>query len=207
MHDDEWDALALVLDQWWPGRFDVAADRGYRMALDAYDPDQVAGALQALLRTGGDFRPKVREIVALIESDPDEPTFEEAAAAIWGANGILRARPDRRLFTSEADRFMAEDDAAMAAAARCHPLIAGFVASQGVRRLRTTNIDDPDYGTLRRKELREAFDGFRENTERREALRLIAGGGRRRGGELRKLDVLGALGHAPAAELTTGDAA
>lgn len=193
MTDQEWDAIASLLEHGWPGGFSEEAGDAYRVFLATRDAGAVLAALQRLVQRGGTFRPSAAEIVAALDPDPGRPTFEEAYAALFGPRGVVHARPD---------------EAAMERAERVHPYLAAFVRVQGLDRLRTIGVDDPDYGAIERHRLREAWDRNVEACDGRvregRALSALGQGG----GDLRRLDPLAALypdgGALP--QLTGGDA-
>lgn len=188
---DTWDAFCGLVDEAWPGTFDAEAASSWRVLLDDIDPDAALIALRRLLLKGQRFRPSVSELLAAVRSDPSRPTFEEAYRLIFGAGGVLRARPVVRAWASEADRARAEVEAIEKRAGTVHPLVGQFVVRQGIDRLRRLGLDDPDYGPLRRKELQVAWDVHVEAFDGREIHALAAGTGRE---GLRQLDPLAALG-------------
>lgn len=195
---DEWASLCLIIEEGWPGEFTDAAEQAWRLLLDDYDAGQVLAAVKGLVARGGAFRPSVAEVVAEIRRDPSRPTFEEMCWLVFGPGGILKARPaPGGRYDNEAHMLKARDDAALDRAREFHPLVSSFVERFGVARLRTLDLEDPEYGELRRRDLREAWDRHREAMEGREVTALVAG---RRDG-LRALDPLAAVG-APRKQIT-----
>lgn len=201
MTNEEWDTFAMLLDKGfkWKEPFGPAHEFTYRTLLDGYEPEQIAAVLRMLVARGQVFGPTPGEIVAAIRKDPGAPTFEEAYRLIFGAGGVLRARlpydgpvldPERR-----------RDAAARARMAEIHPLVASFVDRYGQDRLRMLEVDHPDYGDLKRKELREAWDRHCEAMEGREVAALASG---RRDG-LRAFDPLTAIGGGVRRELGAGE--
>jgi hypothetical protein len=85
--------------------------------------------------------------------------------------------------------LQARSHSAVGRAYALHPLLGDFVERYGVHRLRMLPVDDPDYGELRRRELREAWNRHREATEERDVAALAS----RRRGELRRFDPLRSL--------------
>ena len=190
---DEWASLCLLIEEGWPGEFGDAAEKAWRVLLDDYDADRVLRAVKALVARGGKFRPSVAEVVAEIRHDPSRPTFEEAYRLIYGRGGVLRARLPYAGPIVDADARRGE--AMRARMSEIHPLVAAFVDRFGLGRLRALAVDDPDYGELRRKELREAWDRHVEAVDGREIAQFASG---RRDG-LQAFDPLAVLG-APGAD-------
>jgi len=196
MTTDEWESICFLIEEWWPpspaeGEFDDARRRAWRLALDGFAADAIAAALRALLARGGKWRPRPSEVIAEIRKDPSKPTFEEAYRLIFGRGGALKARPPRgQTYANEAAMIGAHDDAAQARAWELHPLVGSFVERYGVRRLATLEIDHPEYGELKRRELREAWDRHCEAMDGRDVAALAAG---RRRGELAAFDPLAAI--------------
>lgn len=189
----EWQQLAGLIEEWWPGEFDEPKANAWRIALDDFDAAEVLGALKMLLARGGTFRPSVAELIGEIRRDPTKPTFEEAYQLIYGPRGVMRAtpRPGGR-YDNEAAMLKARNDARLERAQQLHPLVAEFVYRYGVDRLSRLEVDDPDYGQLRLKDLRDAWDRHCEAMEGRDVAELVAGqAGRLRG--LGRFDPLRAL--------------
>lgn len=184
---DEWAGICLLIEEGWPGEFGDAAEKAWRVLLDDYDAVQVLRAVKLLVTRGGKFRPSVAEVVAEINYDPSKPTFEEVYRLIFGRGGVLRARVSYAGPIVDADQK--REKAMRARMTEIHPLVASFIDRYGLSRLRTLELDDPDYGELRRKELREAWDRHVDAMDGREAAALVAG---RRDG-LRGLDPLAVL--------------
>jgi hypothetical protein len=188
---DEWETLCLLLEEGWPGEFTEATARAWRLLLDDFSAEQVLVAIKSLVARGGTFRPSVAEVTAAIRKDPSAPTFTEAYALIYGKGGVIRARPKYagRLITDE-DRNRAMLDRA----SELHPLVAAFVNRYGLHRLRMLEVDDPEYGELRRKELAGEWDQFCEAMEGRDVAALVSG----RRGEIGRFDPMSVLGAKPA---------
>lgn len=194
---ETWDAFCGLIDEGWPGTFDEKAARSWRVLLDGVEPGQAVAAMRRLLFTGQRFRPSASELLGELRRDPGAPTFEEAYRLIFAPGGVLAARPGNGgpvTYSSEADRRALLNQAATDRAAELHPLVAGFVARQTPARLRALEVDDPDYGELRRKELRDSWDRHVEAFTGRETAALAAGTGRT---GLRQLDPLASLGLTP----------
>lgn len=158
--------------------------------------EQAIGALRSCEAT---FPPSAGELFRAARVDPALPTFDEALFLIRRAQ---RARATG-LFTSEAQMLAAIDEAALEQLRRiAHPLVVAFAERQGMRRLASLELDDPEYGELRRRELRDAWDRHLEACDGREVAAIAAG---RRDG-LQRLDPLAAIA-GPARELPAGDGA
>jgi hypothetical protein len=201
MTDQEWESICFLVEEWWPpspaeGEFDEHRRRSWRLALDGFEADAIAQAIKALLIAGGKWRPRVAEVIGQLRKDPSKPTFEEAYQLIYGSRGVLRAQPIVSIFPSESDRARAYAQAAKDRVAGMHPLVAAFVSRYGVDRLRNLEVDHLDYGDLKRRELREAWERHCEALDGRNIAALAAG----RRGEIGRLDPLAALGGGPAPE-------
>lgn len=177
----------------WPGtmatwgREAIAAFVG-ELEARGLDPDTALRAIRTW-PAGSDFPPSAPNLAAAARRDVAAPTSDEIFQLIFGRRGILRARPPYTGFVT-AETI---EEARLARAAEMHPLVAGFVRVQGLRRLSLLEVDDPEYGELRRKELAEAWARFVEAHEGREAEEMAAlGAGETRSG-LRRLDPLEAL--------------
>lgn len=184
---DEWEAFCALLEEGWPGTFDDSTAEAWRVLLDSTPPQVAVEALRRLLLEGRRFRPSVSELLAATRDDPSQPTFDEAYWLIFGPRGALRAR-STGVALHEGEQRQSENDAALERARTMHPLIASFMERQGLDRLRMLPLDDPDYGEIRRKELREAWERHCEATEGRVIAALASGSG-----ELRQLDPLASL--------------
>jgi hypothetical protein len=186
--NDEWDSLCLLLEEGWPGEFGEGARGAWRVMLNDYTVEEVFRAIKGLVARGGKFRPSVAEVVAEIRQDPSSPTFEECYQLIYGRGGVLRARPERATVirpedVSRAQKERLED---------VHPLVRSFVERQGLGRLERLELNDPVWGELRRKELREAWDAHCEAMEGRDVAALVSG----RRGEIGRFDPMAVLGGA-----------
>jgi hypothetical protein len=192
--EEEWLTFTLLVDHGWPGAFGEAEATAWRRLLDPYEPQACVAALQRLVAKGGAFRPSVAELVAEIHSDPTEPGFAEMVQLVYGhPHGVLAARVTGA-WRTERERRRLADEAASERARDLHPLVAAFVASMGVQRLREINLDDPDYGNARRAQLKAEWEDFRARATQRQAHAIAAGREPRAG--LAKFDPLAALGRA-----------
>lgn len=190
-HDDEWESFAALLEDGWPGEFDDRAADTYRVLLGDLEPPQAVSALRALLRTSK-WRPSAAELVQAAETDHRRPTFDEAFHVLFEhSRSPLKA---------------ASTGDAVARAMAFHPLIARFVQVVGRDRLAYLEVFDPDYGRVRRQELRTTWMEIDETTRGRDVAAMVAGSGERRG-QLGRLDPLRALGVAdrPRLRAVTGE--
>ncbi len=188
----EWDALCLLIEEAWPYPFDDAAAKAWRVLLDDYDAAQVFAAIKACVARGVSERPSVSILVAEIRRDPGKPTWAEAYTLIFGRYGVLRARTTvRKSCWDEGERDRLNDEAAWERAGELHPLVGAFVRSQGLDRLRSLRLDDPEYGAARRKQLADEWEEFVDANETRDVAVLVAGRSGR--GELGRFDPLHAL--------------
>lgn len=199
---EQWETLCLLIEEGWPGEFDDSAAKAWRLFLDDYDAEQVLVAVKSLVARGGRFRPSVAELVAQIRHDPSTPTFEEAYRLIYGARGVLRARPSETSFRDGSAMARAYHEARLARAHELHPLVATFVERCTPDWLGALEVNHPDYSELRRKELREAWDRHCEAMDGRDVAALASG---RRRGELARLDPLAALGMRKPAQIGSGE--
>jgi len=195
---DEWETLCLLIEEGWPGEFNDATAKAWRVLLDDYDAPAVLAAIKALVAKGGAFRPSVAEVVAMIRHDPGRPTFEEFYRLCYGRHGFLRATLPYTGPVRESEKR--RDEAARARIAGMHPLVGAFVERFGLGRLRTLEVDHDTYGELNRKDLREAWDRHVEAMDGRDVAALASG---RRDG-LRAFDPLTVLGGKAAGELEAG---
>lgn len=142
------------------------------------------------------FPPSAPELLGLARHDPSKPTFVEALRLIYGVGGILRARPAETSFADEGERGRAYEQAAYKRAAEMHPLIASFVGRYGLDRLRALELDHPDYGDLKRRDLEAAWNAHVEAMDGRDLAALVL---HPRGEGLHRHDPLAALGAKPPA--------
>lgn len=191
-----------LLDNGWPGDLTPGQVKAYQTLLDGTDPEVVVAGLRRLLHRGQRFRPSAAELLGAANHDPSRPTFDEAYRLIFGARGILAARPTVRNYTDIGDRAAAYRTAARERAASMHPLVGAFVERQGLDRLRGLDLTNPQWGAKRRDDLKTAWEEHVEAFEGREVAALASGEGRE---GLRRLDPLAGLGvPRPQLEPTTG---
>lgn len=197
--DDQWAQLLSLLEHGFAASepFTPAAANAYRVLMDGIEPEPAIAAVRQLVHQGQTFRPKPGEIAALARRDAGAPTFDEAYELIFGRGGALHARPaGPQVFHgshADAQRAMQQSkrDAVLERASGMHPLIRSFVELQGVERLLQLPIADPDYGELRRAELRDAWDRHVQAGDVRQVAALASGT------DPRRLDPLAALGIRP----------
>jgi hypothetical protein len=200
---DDWTLLAGLIDEWWPGEFGETAAEAWRVGLEGYESTQVGAALRALLARGGTFRPSVSEIIAEIRRDPAKPTFAEAYTLIFGRDGVLSVRTRvSKAWWEAGERERLDDEAKLERARELHPLISAFIHTQGLDRLKRLDIDHPEYGEVRRKQLQGEWEEFCDANETRDVAELVAGRGR---GELGRFDPLRVLPAAARAQLKVID--
>lgn len=170
----EWDAFCGLLDEAWPGDFDDDTAATWKALLSQVVPQAAVEALKRLLLEGRRFRPSVSELLAEVRADPSQPTFEEMLMLVYRA----AARDERIAWLAERSS-----------------LVSAFVRLQGPERLFTLQLDDPQWGEQRRRELREAWTNFLQTADRREVAAIASGR------DLRQLDPLASL------QIGAGDAA
>lgn len=190
----EWNRLwALVVALWAPRAKAPSVDQlELSLPLLADVPFEAAQrVVQAWSARGEDWPPTAGQIAReyraadLPALQAGRPTFEEAYRLIYGRGGLLSRSCDPDTI---------------------HPLVRSFAVRQGLDRLRVLPVEDPDYGELRRKELREQWDRHVEAMEGRE-LQVLSLPSAERGQGLRQLDPLSALGAHGPRELEAGDTA
>jgi hypothetical protein len=138
-------------------------------------PAQALVAIRACPATQA-FPPSVAELAGIArEAESPTPTFEEALRGIYGKGGIVRARPDERMFDTLADQARAYRDARHARAAAAHPLVGTFAVNYGVEELYHLPINDPEWGPVRRRELAEAWERHVKTADRRQRVAIAAG--------------------------------
>jgi hypothetical protein len=171
MTTEEWDTLALLLDKGfkWREPFGTAHETTYRVLLEGYEGEQIAYALRALIARGQVFGPTPGEIVAVIRHDPERPTFAELLAQLYDAGGVFGFKRSNVTIS---------------------PWVTAFVERYGRERLRMLEINDPDRGGLRLRDLEQSWTAFLEATEGRAIHELAARSGR---GTLGRIDPLAAI--------------
>lgn len=136
--------------------------------------------LNAQAAAGARFAPGAADIAGAFAAAqrPSTPTFDEMFLMVFGdgrGGGILR-------------REMRQEDLD-----RVHPLVASWVVRSGPQRLASLEVFCPDYGELRRRDLRVSWEQHVEAFAGREQVAAaLPPGDRERG--LQRLDPLAALG-------------
>jgi hypothetical protein len=121
--------------------------------------------VQRLIQRGDHFRPSIAEVVAALDVDADLPTWSEAYTAIIG----ICWKPSRLDEAHEAVRL--------------------FVEAQGLGRLQTLPLNDPDWGHVEQRRLGDQYAEFVERyRERQREGRALEALGRSHRGELGKPD-------------------
>lgn len=148
MTDDEWDAIAYVLEEGWHGQFPDDKRRVTRMFIDAYDPEVVMAALHRIAQNGKPFRPESPEIIKAIRdvTVPPVPSWAEAWHVVQRA--MSRSGRDGISKTME---WLRE---------RQHPVVAAFVDVEDLRQLTMTEFWDPEWGPARIKGLEQRWAQF-----------------------------------------------
>lgn len=179
--DEQWAFFVTVLRRGFASRdpMDEADEDVYRFLLRDVDPADAMRAVEEMVLDGQALRPRPGEVAARCRRDPSAPTWEEARELVFGDRGILRTMAARRLTTMDLLR------------GEFHPLALSFVDRMGPARLAAEPVHDPEYGALRLRDLRGAWERHCEALEGREVAALARGEGR---AGLRRLDPLAALG-------------
>jgi hypothetical protein len=160
MTEAEYADIVELLRGWWDGEFSDATARAWGVELLAHPAPDVYAALRERLHEGKPWRPKLPELLELLERDHSTPTWPEAFQAIFGAGGILSARPPRgRRYGHEGERQMAERQAILDRAALSHPLIDVFV-TQYIDQLRDARVFHEGYGWKERDRLGAQWTEF-----------------------------------------------
>lgn len=173
--DRQWDVFCSLIDEGWHGTFSDETADAWRILLDGIEPEAAVRGLRVLLHEGRPHRPSASEVLAAARRDPSRPTFDEAYRLMFGPGGCVLGPNGGHVAV--------------------HPLVSAFVLRQGHDRLRQLPLDDPDYGHLTRRDLRQAWDAHVVAFEGREVAVAALGQG---GGDLRQLDPLTVLRHAAA---------
>ena len=195
---DEQRAVARALLGSWPGTVTAWGKDAFAAYIDelrarGLTADRVLVAVRTW-PAGSDFPPSAPNLAAAARNDPSKPTFEEAYRLIYGPGGILRAQPVDRTFPDGVSMARAYNEARTVRAGEVHPLVGSFAVRFGLERLGALEVDHPEYGGLKRKELREAWDRHCEAMEGRDVAALVSG---ERRGELGRFDPLAVVGRRP----------
>lgn len=164
-----------------------------RLSLPVVEPIEFEPAAQWLggqAAAGEKYAPGAADLVAAFRrtNDLSTPTFDEAFQLVFGQGSRLLSR----------NVTQADLDAA-------HPMVASWVVRSGIERLRMLPVFDPQYGELRRADLRRSWEAHVEAMgERAQAAAMLPPADRERG--LAKMDPLAALGIEPQKRLVSGQA-
>jgi hypothetical protein len=173
---EEWIPVARKLRNCWRGDFSDEMAGDYFDMLASFPGEVVEGAVKALVLDPKPWVPAVPEIIGQIRKmvEPPVPAWPEVR------NALLRA-----LSVGAKRNYFASDEEKQVKAVRwleekIHPVVARFFEMETYERLARIEWDDPEYGMLREKELRERWEEFidvaRARMERGLALEAAGGG-------------------------------
>jgi hypothetical protein len=187
---EQWKMFTAILKRGFVAKdpFTPDDENVYRLLLDSIDPEKALAAVREIVLEGQALRPRPGEIVERARRDRSRPTFDEAYQLIFGPGGAMSARLPKEFDSIE----RGQNEATVRRARELHPLVGEFVVRQGPGRLRRLPLEDPQYGELHRRDLREAWERHVQMFEGRELAALSEG--RPAGEGLRQLDPLAALG-------------
>lgn len=188
MTDDEWDTIVYVLANGWEGDFDEHQQRVARMFLDPYPPEAVLAGLNKLAQNGKPWMPKAAQIVQAVRevAVPPTPAWSEA----WD---VIR-RAMKKACNSRYAKSEAVELAMQWLRTEQHPMVAAFVAREGLAKLTMVKFDDEEYGSLRLKELAGRWAEFTEVAQERLERGLALDTHQRKGIGPRRFDPAAALG-------------
>jgi hypothetical protein len=169
MTRDEWETIALLIENCWRGEFDDTRSASYYTLLRGFEHGEVMAALHVLAEQGKPFVPSVPEIVQAVRAaqGPSTPSFSE----VWSA-------------LQPAMRERSEENAVALVEERCGSVAAEFVRAEGVGRLKHIEFWNPDHGELRIKELERRWTDFADRAGQRARLGLaLQASGRRETGQ------------------------
>jgi integrase len=152
--DSEWAVIEQLLAEGWNQAWDQRKADAYRLLLGGYEAGEVAMAVRRIIERGTAYRPSIAEVVAAINVDAGLPTWAETyqliIAVCWDPGRLGEA----------------------------HEVVRLFVQAQGLGRLQTLPLNDPDWGHVERKRLGDEYDRFvdRYQERRREGRALEARG-------------------------------
>lgn len=181
MTRDEWTAVSLVIENCWQGEFDDDRADAYFSMLEHFTVDQVLAALRLLAEGGRPFIPTVPEITlaARTVAEPLVPSWSEAWSMIQLS--IRRCRTEE-----QAVEFLGK---------RAHRFVGAFVAAEGFDKLRYEPVEDPEFGSLRLRDLQGRWKEFCERSIERERHGLaITPGPRSERDGLGRVDLAGLIG-------------
>lgn len=181
----EWNQLYGLIVTLWPNTKmpDVKQLQLSLPVVEGVSFDSAQRFVHAHAESGAEWPPMVGQIKAAARRalEPPVPTFDEAFALVFG-HGSRVLQGD---FTGVPE------------------IVASWASRAGLERLRTLPVFDPEYGELRRAELKRSWEAHVEAcAERVLAVRALPPGDRERG--LQRMDPLAALGIERPAELGSG---
>lgn len=188
MNIDQWNEVHLLrASLWGEHRAPVPSASVLRLSLPVVadlEFDAVCRWLGEAAVDGDRFVPAAADIAAAFRQvdRPVVPTFDEAFDLVFGHGS--------RVLQGDFDGVP--------------HIVASWASRAGLDRLRTLPVFDPDYGELRRAELKRSWDAHVEaSKERQLAVRALPPGERAAG--LARMDPLSALGIAVPQQLERGD--
>jgi hypothetical protein len=173
MTRDEWETIALLIDNCCRGGFDETRSAAYFTMFQKFDHGAVMTALNVLFEDGEEWVPpagKIMKAIRLVEAPP-LPAWSE----VWAALQAAMKKPE-----PQALELMNK---------RCGPVAAAFAQAEGIQRLKFVEFFDPEYGALRIKELQNRWLEFSERTDERMRRGLAIAAGPRSGKGLTKLNL------------------
>jgi len=181
MTRDEWETIALLIENCWRGEFDDTRSTAYFTLLKDFNHGDLMTALNVLMEEGKPFVPSAPELVKAVRSaqEPARASWSE----VWAALQIAMRKKQ-----AEAVEFMGN---------RCGPVASAFVEAEGIERLKYIEFFDPEYGALRIKELQNKWLEFSERSAERVKRGLALSTSARKANGLSKFSVL---------ELASGEA-
>lgn len=158
--DDEWDAVASVLENGYPGSpWTASTSRAYRILLSDFSAMQIIDALKVYNRVEGKgFRPSAKDLVQTIVKNVQKLSWPEVEFWLIGdgkTRGVISGS-----WTQEQ---------VVGAAAQVDPILASFVASRGIAGLAMIPFDDPEWGGKYRRDLQRDYEKFSGDAEERVA--------------------------------------
>jgi hypothetical protein len=194
--DDEWDGCCFLMEQAFKGDMDEDKRDAYRVFLEKFSSEQVVAALQVLAEESEPWLPAVPEIVQACRKLEQADHGGEVPGWAEVYPMLIRAlHVHVGYFESDAEKT-----------ATCvawleknsHPVVAKFFEAQGYDRLSRMEVDDPEHGALRQKDLREMWEQFVEVAKQRLATGLALQSVGRRACGPRSLDQAALLASAGA---------
>lgn len=154
MIDADWERLASLIGNWWPGEWTRERDEAYRMALDGFAPADVLRAFEVHLRAGERFRPSAAEVVATILGSTGTASPGHALELVEQAC----RRVNRSVYAAD---FHDRHQAALDWLAEQDPAVAWWAATRGICQVPGAicqePINDPERGGIVRASLGKEF--------------------------------------------------